>query len=123
MSAKAINEATGKNLLNNCLSGAAHVNCRFASVDHATNYDKLAQQNPWLLTEVSERDIFIVRRCHNVSRVECGFEFRILQVGRLFIALFTKPPAEPFRLCLVQFLWNRKVSIGCQWEPPAGTTS
>ena len=69
MSAKAINEATGKNLLNNCLSGAAHVNCRFASVDQSTNYDKLAQQNPWLLTEVSERDRFLLSGDVITSRV------------------------------------------------------
>ena len=53
MSAKAINEVTGKNLLNNCMEGGAHVEIRFVSVDQATNYDKLAQQKPWLLTEVS----------------------------------------------------------------------
>ena len=42
-------------------------------------------------------------------------------------ALFTKPAASQFTavplVCLVQFLWNTKVSIGCQWEPLAGTTS
>ena len=42
-------------------------------------------------------------------------------------ALFTKLPASRFPAVpwfwLVQCLWNRKVSIGCQWEPLAGTTS
>ena len=72
MSAKAINEATGKNLLNNCLSGAAHVNCRFASVDQTTSYDKLAQQNPWLLTEVSEHGLIFVMSGDVMTYPECG---------------------------------------------------
>ena len=42
-------------------------------------------------------------------------------------ALFTKPPTSCFLAVpwfrLVQFLRNRKVSIDCQWELPAGTAS
>ena len=58
----------------------------------------------------------------------------ISQIGRQLqkgcqpiTVLFTKPPASWFPAVpwfqLVQFLWNTKVSIGCQWELLAGTTS
>ena len=53
MSAKAVNEATGKNLLNKCIEGQAAVQCRFASVNKDTNWTALAQDNPWLNSEVS----------------------------------------------------------------------
>lgn len=53
MSAKAIREATGKDLLNRLLdtsSGAAR--CKFAAVTESTNWNELIANNPWLQTEV-----------------------------------------------------------------------
>lgn len=53
MSAKAIREATGKDLLNRLLdtsSGAAR--CKFAAVNESTNWNELIANNPWLQTEV-----------------------------------------------------------------------
>lgn len=53
MSAKAIREATGKELLNKLLdatSGAAR--CKFAAVTESTNWNDLVADNPWLQTEV-----------------------------------------------------------------------
>ncbi|XP_055374613.1 ATP-citrate synthase isoform X2 [Condylostylus longicornis] len=65
MSAKAIREATGKDILNRLLdekSGAA--NCRFASVDPETNWNELVNKNPWLQTTplVVKPDQLIKRR-------------------------------------------------------------
>lgn len=57
MSAKAIREATGKDLLNRLLdttSGAAR--CKFAAVNETTNWDELVANNPWLKTEVCDRE-------------------------------------------------------------------
>lgn len=54
MSAKAIREATGKDILNRLLdknSGAA--TSRFASVTSETNWSTLLAENPWLETTVS----------------------------------------------------------------------
>ena len=51
MSAKAINEASGKELLNKFLEGTAIKN-RFASVKEDVNWTQLVQDNPWLKTEV-----------------------------------------------------------------------
>lgn len=54
MSAKAIREASGKDLLNRLLdstSGAAK--CRFASVNENTQWNQLLVDNPWLETTVS----------------------------------------------------------------------
>lgn len=56
MSAKAISEATGKDILNRFLnvngaSGAAQ--CRFATVKTGTDWSQLTVQNPWLLNTVS----------------------------------------------------------------------
>ncbi|XP_049953554.1 ATP-citrate synthase [Schistocerca serialis cubense] len=65
MSAKAIREATGKQLINNHLqSGTAASFCRFASVDESTNWDELRSKHPWLLTEklVAKPDQLIKRR-------------------------------------------------------------
>ena len=53
MSAKAVNEASGKNLLNKVLTGTAAAKCRFASVNKDTDWNSLLQDNPWLKTEVS----------------------------------------------------------------------
>lgn len=54
MSAKAIREATGKDILNRSLnkdSGAA--TSRFAAVTCETNWNDLLATNPWLETTVS----------------------------------------------------------------------
>lgn len=54
MSAKAIREATGKDILNRLLdssSGAAK--CQFATVNSETNWDHLRTTHPWLETSVS----------------------------------------------------------------------
>lgn len=54
MSAKAIREATGKDILNRLLdssSGAAR--CHFASVNSETNWDDLLASHPWLQSTVS----------------------------------------------------------------------
>jgi ATP citrate (pro-S)-lyase len=53
MSAKAIREATGKDLLNRFLSQTSGAGqCRFASVDENTKWEALVAANPWLQTEV-----------------------------------------------------------------------
>ncbi|XP_066144659.1 ATP-citrate synthase isoform X2 [Euwallacea fornicatus] len=65
MSAKAIREATGKNLINKHLGGnCAAVQCRFASVDPDTNFAALVASNSWLKTEklVVKPDQLIKRR-------------------------------------------------------------
>jgi hypothetical protein len=51
MSAKAIYEAKGKELLNKYLTNEAVKN-RFAVVTETVNWDTLTATNPWLLTEV-----------------------------------------------------------------------
>lgn len=54
MSAKAIREATGKDLLNRLLNGSAGAaRCNFATVNEATNWESLVGNNPWLLNTVS----------------------------------------------------------------------
>lgn len=54
MSAKAIREATGKDILNRHLGNVAGAApCKFASVTSETNWNELVQQNPWLETTVS----------------------------------------------------------------------
>uniref|UniRef100_U5EZ83 ATP-citrate synthase n=1 Tax=Corethrella appendiculata TaxID=1370023 RepID=U5EZ83_9DIPT len=65
MSAKAIREATGKDIINRHIesdSGAAK--CRFASVDENTNWNTLADEHPWLATTplVVKPDQLIKRR-------------------------------------------------------------
>lgn len=53
MSAKAIREATGKDLINRHLpAGTAAVKSSFASVDEGTNWDELLMKEPWLKTQV-----------------------------------------------------------------------
>lgn len=53
MSAKAIREATGKDLLNRLLdSGSGAARCKFAAVNESTNWNELVANNPWLQTEV-----------------------------------------------------------------------
>ncbi|CAG2166518.1 unnamed protein product [Oppiella nova] len=63
MSAKAIREATGKDLLNRYLKGSAN-NSRYAVVNEDTNYSDLIASNPWLKTErlVVKPDQLIKRR-------------------------------------------------------------
>ncbi|XP_050315629.1 ATP-citrate synthase isoform X2 [Anthonomus grandis grandis] len=65
MSAKAIREATGKDLINKHLGGnTAAAQCRFASVDADTKFSELVANNPWLKTEklVVKPDQLIKRR-------------------------------------------------------------
>ena len=51
MSAKAIYEITGKQLLNKFLHGEAVKN-NIVEVEEGVNLDSLCQENPWLLSEV-----------------------------------------------------------------------
>ena len=54
MSAKAIREATGKDLINrNLPSGTAAVKCQFAPVSEDTDWAELVSTYPWLKKEVS----------------------------------------------------------------------
>jgi len=65
MSAKAIREATGKSILNKQLSSFPAFNqSEFATVDASTNWDTLANANPWLTTSklVVKPDQLIKRR-------------------------------------------------------------
>lgn len=65
MSAKAIREATGKDLINRHLvSGTGAAKCRFASISAETDWSQLVQDNPWLKTErlVVKPDQLIKRR-------------------------------------------------------------
>lgn len=57
MSAKAICEATGKDILNRHLNenGGGFQICRFATVNTTTDWSQLAVQHPWLLNTVSRR--------------------------------------------------------------------
>lgn len=63
MSAKAIREATGKDLLNRWLKGSANTS-RFVVVNENTNFNDLVVQNPWLKQEslVVKPDQLIKRR-------------------------------------------------------------
>lgn len=71
MSAKAIREATGKDILNRHLGNVAGAApCKFAAVTSETNWSELVQQNPWLETTVSN---FILFYCLCYSR-------RVLQI-------------------------------------------
>lgn len=56
MSAKAISEQTGKDFLYKyiCTSAAVQNRFRYANVTAQTDFDRLAQEHPWLLTEVSQ---------------------------------------------------------------------
>lgn len=56
MSAKAIREATGKELINKYLEGGDEVGVaksRFASVSETTDWSQLLVDHPWLETTVS----------------------------------------------------------------------
>lgn len=75
MSAKAISEAKGKELLNHHLKGAAVKN-RVATVTENPNWDELLQNNPWLLTEklVVKPDQLIKRR-GKLGLIKAGVDF------------------------------------------------
>lgn len=65
MSAKAIREATGKNLINRNLSqDLKAAKCRFVTIDQNTNWTNIIIDNPWLKTEklVVKPDQLIKRR-------------------------------------------------------------
>uniref|UniRef100_A0A1L8E0T3 ATP-citrate synthase n=1 Tax=Nyssomyia neivai TaxID=330878 RepID=A0A1L8E0T3_9DIPT len=65
MSAKAIREASGKDLINKYLApGSNAAKCNFVSVDETTNWDHLVTSNPWLQTTplVAKPDQLIKRR-------------------------------------------------------------
>lgn len=53
MSARAIWEATGKDLINRHLQHSeGTAKCRFAIYDQSVSWNELVQQEPWLETEV-----------------------------------------------------------------------
>jgi ATP citrate (pro-S)-lyase len=57
MSAKAIREATGKELFNKYLTDCQSTGvrkCKFASVNETTDWSQLAHDNQWLESEVSK---------------------------------------------------------------------
>lgn len=59
MSAKAIQEATGKDLLNRHLNGNSGISqCKFASVNENTKWSELISNNPWLETSVCIRILY-----------------------------------------------------------------
>ncbi|XP_063985408.1 ATP-citrate synthase [Diachasmimorpha longicaudata] len=65
MSAKAIREATGKDLINRKLAnGTKAAKCRFVQIDETTNWNTAIAENPWLSTEklVVKPDQLIKRR-------------------------------------------------------------
>lgn len=81
MSARPISEACGKKLLNQELSAACGAaSCRFASVDEATNWDQLAQEQPWLMQEklVVKPDQLIKRR-GKLGLIKVNVDFATVQ--------------------------------------------
>ncbi|BES99753.1 unnamed protein product [Nesidiocoris tenuis] len=64
MSAKAIREATGKDLINRNLCTSALAKCRFAAISENTNWRDVVDENPWLKTQplVVKPDQLIKRR-------------------------------------------------------------
>lgn len=61
MSAKAIREATGKDLLNRFLDApAGAAKCRFASVDENTQWSQLVVDHPWVESTVSTHFVKLV---------------------------------------------------------------
>lgn len=63
MSAKAIREATGKDLLNKHLKSSVAAKCQFAIVNENTKFADLLNENPWLETKVSRKfppDVLVV---------------------------------------------------------------
>jgi len=57
MSAKAIREAAGKHLLNQFLTPGVAVKSNVAIVTADTDWTSLAQDHPWLLSEVGYIDM------------------------------------------------------------------
>ncbi|GAB6025154.1 hypothetical protein CHUAL_010577 [Chamberlinius hualienensis] len=64
MSAKAISEATGKDLLNRHLHSSATVKNQYAVVSESSDWDAVVSQNPWLNTQklIAKPDQLIKRR-------------------------------------------------------------
>lgn len=62
MSAKAISEQTGKEFLYKYISTSSAVQNRFryANVTPETDWDRLTQDHPWLLTEVTRLFLFLL---------------------------------------------------------------
>ncbi|KAK6166754.1 hypothetical protein SNE40_023379 [Patella caerulea] len=75
MSAKAISEAKGKELLNKFLQDSAIKN-RFAEVNETTNFNQLTEDHPWLKTEklVVKPDQLIKRR-GKLGLIKAGADF------------------------------------------------
>lgn len=72
MSAKAIYEATLKDLLNRFLCSGAVVKSQFAVIDENSDWQKVVDQNPWLLREVNTFYYFFVTRvCNKI--ILCSF--------------------------------------------------
>ena len=74
MSAKAIREAAGKNLLQKHLQCDVTAANRWATVTEDVNWDELTKEHPWLLTEV----------CTLVYRAVC-FVFERARAPRHFL--------------------------------------
>jgi hypothetical protein len=77
MSAKAIREASGKDLINRHLKyGTAAVKCQFVSVSEGTDWTELLSNNPWLKTQVNEQFIYklIVNKVKKTQGIQlCPF--------------------------------------------------
>lgn len=83
MSAKAISEQTGKEFLYKhiCTTAAVQNRFRYANVTAETDFDRLVQEHPWLLTEVRTSTLglskkkkekrknprFISHKCHSLT--------------------------------------------------------
>lgn len=70
MSAKAISEQTGKEFLYKHIRTSAAVQNRFqyARVTAETDFDRLAKEHPWLLTEVRRRTAVDEAACGRASK-------------------------------------------------------
>lgn len=86
MSARAIWEATGKDLINRNLNYSnGVVKCRFAVYDQSVSWSQLVQQEPWLATEVSE-----------ANRIQCKhFQGKMFHVFKMDLTAFSKMCLEP----------------------------
>lgn len=77
MSSKAIEEATGKSMLNKNLPPNVASTCQFVRINDKTNLDSLPQENPWLLSTplVVKPDQLIKRRGKlGLIKVNCDFQ-------------------------------------------------
>ncbi|KAL5286853.1 ACLY family protein [Megaselia abdita] len=98
MSAKAICEATGKDILNRLLDGkSGAAQCRFASVTPETNWGKLVDDHPWLLKTplVAKPDQLIKRR------------------GKLGLITVNKPFDEVKKWILDRMNKDQKIGAAC----------